>query len=182
MAVDETLLARLSDLMDEEISRDNKTLSKIDVALYEMQDVYQEVQPYATARTLTGDRYIWNLYFIERLQYALSTDDLTHFGEPEYQLIMGFINFQDTQSTNPSNIQVENGATGCTIKDINGISYVVYDDVVSTDICLEPTVIVPRESVYASLDKVLMDILNCIDWQNETIITGELESVAPCTI
>lgn len=182
MAVDETLLAGLSDLMGEEISRDNKTLSKIDIALYEMQDVYQEVQPYATARTLTGDRYIWSLSFIERLQYALSTDDLTDFGELEYQLIMGFFNFQDIQSTNPSNIQIENGATGCTIKDINGISYVVYDDVISTDICLEPTVVVPRESIYVSLDKVLMDILNCIDWRNETIITGELESVAPCTI
>lgn len=182
MAVDETLLDGLSDLLDEEISRDNKTLSKIDVALYEMQDVYQEVQPYAVAKTLTGDRYIWNVSFIERLQYAFSTDDLTDFGESEYQLVIGFINYQDTQSTNPSDIQIENGATGCTIKDINGISYVVYNDIVSIDICLEPTIVVPRESVYASLDKVLMDIINCIDWQNETIITGELESVAPCTI
>lgn len=182
MAVDESLLEGLSDLLGEEISRDNKTLSKIDVALYEMQDVYQEVQPYATARTLTGDRYIWNLSFIERLQYALSTDDLTNFGESEYQIVVGFINFQDIQSTNPTNEQIANGATGCTIKDINGISYVVYDDIVSNDICLEPTVVVARESIYASLDKVLMDILNCIDWQNETIITGELESVAPCTI
>ena len=182
MAVDETLLTGLSDLLGEEISRDNKTLSKIDVALYEMQDVYQEVQPYAVAKTLTGDRYIWNVSFIERLQYALSTDDLTDFGEAEYQLVIGFINYQDIQSTNPSDIQISDGATGCTIKDINGISYVVYNDVISTDICLEPTIVVPRESVYVSLDKVLMDILNCIDWQNETIITGELESVAPCTI
>ena len=182
MAIDQTIIDELSILMGEELNTDNKTLSKIDVAVYEMQDVYQEVQPYAVARTLTGDRYLWNISFIERLQYALSTDDLTVFGESEYQIVMGFINYQDVQSTNPSDLQITNGATGCTIKDINGVSYVVYDDIVSTDICIEPTIIVPRESVYASLDKVLMDILNCIDWQNETIITGELESVAPCII
>lgn len=182
MEIDQTIIDELSILMGEQLKTDNKSLSKINVSVYEMQDVYQEVQPYAVARTLTGDRYLWNLSFIDRLQYALSTDDLTVFGESEYQIVIGFINYQDVQSTSPSELQITNGATGCTIKDINGISYVIYDDIISTDICLEPTIIVPRESVYASLDKVLIDILNCIDWQNETIITGELESVAPCTI
>lgn len=182
MSVDESILSGLSALYGEELSSDSEKLSKIDVALYEMQEIYQEVQPYAIARTLTGDRYIWNLSFIERLQHALSTDDLTIFGESEYQIVIGFINYQDEQSTKPSTTQVANGATGCTIKDINGISYVVYNDIISTDICLEQTIIVPRESIYSSLDGVLMDILNCIDWQNETIITGELKSVAPCTI
>lgn len=182
MALDETMLSELSVLYGEEISRDNATLAKIDVSTYEMQDVYQEVQPYAVARTLTGDRYLWNLSFIKRLQYALSTDDLTVFGESEYQIVMGFIAFQDEQSSSPSQVQANNGATGCTINNINGISYVVYEDVVSTDICIQPTVDIPRASIYASLDNVLMSILNCIDWQNETIITGELESVAPCTI
>ena len=182
MVVDETMLDELSELLGEEIGRDNKSLSKINVSLYEMQDVYQEVQPYATARTLTGDRYIWNTSFIERLQYALSTDDLTVFGESEYQIVIGFISFQDEQSSSPTQTQVNNGATGCTIQDINGISYVVYGDAISSDVCIEPTVDLPRVSVYESLDNVLMSILNCIDWQNETIIGGDLESVSPCTI
>ena len=182
MPLNETMLSELSVLLGEEISRDNKTLSKIDVSLYEMQDVYQEVQPYAVARTLTGDRYIWNLSFINKVQYALSTDDLTDFGESEYQIMIGFIKFQDEQSSKPTQLQVNNGATGCTIQDINGISYVVYGETISTDICIEPTTDLPRVSVYASLDNVLMSILNCIDWQNEVIITGELESVALCII
>ena len=182
MAVDETLLDGLSALMGEEIGRDNKTLSNINVSIYEMQDVYQEVQPYVVARTLTGDRYIWNEIFINKVLYALSTDDLTDFGESEYQIMIGFIKFQDEQSSSPTQTQVDNGATGCTIQDINSISYVVYGEEISTDVCIEPTTDLPRVSVYASLDNVLMSILNCINWQNEVIITGELESVAPCTI
>jgi hypothetical protein len=182
MAVDETLLDGLSALYGEEISRDSKTLSKIDVALYEMQDVYQEVQPYSVARTLTGDRYLWNEGFIDRLLYALSTDDLTDFGESEYQIVMGFINFQDSNSTSPTQAQANDGATGCTLQNIDGISYVIYGEEISTDICLDASVDVPRATIYASLDNVLMSILNCIDWQNQEIITGELESVSPCTI
>ena len=182
MAENEVILDELSVLYGSEISRDNKTLSQIDVSIYEMQETYKEREPYQIAKTLVGDRYIWSESFIDKVLYALSTDDLADMNPSEYRLMMGFITFQDRHSTVNTQQQIAQKAIGCTSKDIDGNSYAVYEDGVSSDLCLEPYFDVPRDSIYKSLDNVLIYILNCEDWRTKDVKSGTLIDVSPCSI
>lgn len=156
--------------------------SSLKLAVYESQDTYAERFPYAIAKTLTGDRYVWTVEFIEKILYAMSTDDLSDMSHVEYEIMMAFIDYQDRHSTIPSQTQIASGAIGCTILNELGVSYVVYNSGVSTQVCLDAPSDVPRASMYDSLDSVLINILNCEDWQNDGIKTGTLYSVSECQI
>ena len=122
MALNETILNELSILMGEKIGTGRESLSNINVSTYEMQETYKEKEPYAIAKTLIGDRYIWTEAFINKVLYSLSTDDLADMNPSEYKIMMGFIAFQDKHSTINNIEQANKGAIGCTNKDENGIS------------------------------------------------------------
>lgn len=182
MALDETMLSELSILMREEIGTDRESLSNINVSTYEMQETYKEKEPYAIAKTLIGDRYIWTEAFINKVLYSLSTDDLSDMNASEYRIMMGFINFQNRHSNMNTSAQISDGAIGCTAKNINGLSYAVYKNGISNQVCADPYFDVPRDSVYKSLDNVLIYILNCEDWRTKDVLSGTLIDVSPCEI
>lgn len=182
MEIDNMMLSEISQILGEEISTDRKSLSNINISTYEMQETYKEREPYTVAKTLLGDRYIWTESFISKVLYAMSTDDLADMNPSEYKIMMGFIAFQDKHSTINNTIQINKGAIGCTNKNKNGISYAVYKDGISSEQCLEATYDVPRDSVYKSLDRVLLYILDCEDWRTKDVISGELVDVSPCSI
>lgn len=182
MALNETMLSELSILLGETIGKDKESLSNINVSTYEMQETYKEREPYTVSRTLLGDRYIWTESFINKVLYSLSTDDLADMNASEYRVMIGFINFQNRHSNVNTSAQISSGAIGCTAKDINGLSYAVYKDKISTELCANPYFDVPRDSVYKSLDNVLIYILNCEDWRTKDILSGTLIDVSPCEI
>lgn len=177
-----SILDELNTILDRDITGSQAELSRLNVSTYEMQETYKEREPYSIAKTLVGDRYIWTESFINKVLYSLSTDDLANMNPSEYKVMMGFIAFQDRHSTVNNTTQINSGAIGCTNKDENGISYAVYVDSISTEQCLEPTFDVPRDSVYKSLDRVLLYILDCEDWRTKDVISGELVDVSPCSI
>lgn len=182
MAIDEIMLGELAVLYGAEVSRDNKTLAKLDISAYEMQETYKEREPFSVAKTLIGDRYIWTESFINKVLYSLSTDDLSDMNPSEFKIMMGFITFQDRHSTINTQAQISNKAIGCTVKNGDGISYAVYESGISTERCMEPYFDIPRDSIYKSLDRVLLYILDCEDWRTKDVISGTLVDVSPCEI
>ena len=182
MALNKTLLNELSILMGEKIGTGRESLSNINVSTYEMQETYKEEEPYAIAKTLIGDRYIWTESFINKVLYSLSTDDLSDMNASEYRVMMGFINFQNRHSTVNTSAQISAGAVGCTAKNEAGISYAVFTNGISNQKCADPYFDVPRDSVYKSLDNVLIYILNCEDWRTKDVLSGTLIDVSLCEI
>ena len=178
----DTMLNELSSLLGYDVTVDSKEMSEIFASTYEMQKTYQEEQPYTTARTLVGDRYIWTESFINKVLYSLSTDDLSDMNTSEYQVMIGFIEFENRHSTSYTRAQETAGAIGCTVYDMNGKSYAVYESGISTNLCSAPLYDVPRDSVYKSLDNVLVYILNCEDWRTQDVLSGTLLDVSPCSI
>lgn len=178
-----TILTNVSELQELEFVDDsNGFRNSVDVAVYEMQQTYEEKVPYSIAKTIDGERYVWNTDFIDKVLYSLSTDDLDNMNSVEYGIIVGFLLFQNRHSHTNSTTQVTAGAIGCTAPDANGNSYAVYNSGISTSLCLNPYYDVARDSVYKSLDSVLIYILNCEDWQNAGIKSGTLYSVSECEI
>ena len=178
----DTMLSDLSSLLGYDVKADSIKMSEIFASTYEMQKTYQEEQPYTTAKTLVGDRYIWTESFINKVLYSLSTDDLSDMNASEYRVMMGFINFQNRHSNANTSAQISTGAIGCTAKNENGISYAVYENGISNQLCVDPYFDVPRDSVYKSLDNVLIYILNCEDWRTKDVLSGTLIDVSPCEI
>ena len=179
MAIDKTMLSEISQILGEEVSIDRKSLSSINISTYEMQETYKEREPYAVIKTLMGDRYVWTESFINKVLYSMSTDDLTDMNPLEYRIMMGFITFQDRHSTINNTTQIGKGAIGCTNKNESGISYAVYKDGISSEERLEAAFDVPRDSVYKSLDRALLYILDCEDWRTKDVKSGELIDVQP---
>lgn len=178
----DTMLSELSSLLGYDVTVDSRELSEIFASTYEMQKTYQEEQPYTIAKTLVGDRYIWTESFIKKVLYSLSTDDLSNMNTSEYQVMIGFIEFENRHSTTYTAEQETAGAIGCTVYDANGKSYTVYESGISTNLCSTPLYDVPRDSVYKSLDNVLVYILNCKDWQTQDVLSGTLLDVSQCSI
>ena len=178
----DTMLSELSSLLGYDVTVDSKEMSEVFASTYEMQETYQEKEPYTTAKTLVGDRYIWTESFINKVLYSLSTDDLSNMNTSEYQVMIGFIEFENRHSASYTRAQETAGAIGCTVYDEDGKSYAVYESGVSTNLCSAPLYDVPRDSVYKSLDNVLVYILNCEDWQTQDVLSGTLLDVSPCSI
>ena len=176
------ILNELSSLLDYNITVDSREMSEVFASTYEMQETYQEKEPYTTAKTLVGDRYIWTESFINKVLYSLSTDDLSNMNTSEYQVMIGFIEFENRHSTTYTTAQETAGAIGCTVYDEDGKSYAVYESGISANLCSAPLYDVPRDSVYKSLDNVLVYILNCKDWQTQDVLSGTLLDVSPCSI
>lgn len=178
----DTMLNDLSSLLGYNVKEDSRELSEVFASTYEMQNTYQEKEPYATAKTLVGDRYVWTESFINKVLYSLSTDDLSNMNTSEYQVMIGFIEFENRHSTTYTKAQETAGAIGCTVYNTDGKSYAVYESGISTNLCSTPLYDVPRDSVYKSLDNVLVYILNCKDWQTQDVLSGTLLDVSPCSI
>ena len=101
----DTMLSDLSSLLGYDVTADSREMSEVFASTYEMQKTYQEEQPYITAKTLVGDRYIWTESFINKVLYSLSTDDLSNMNTSEYQVMIGFIEFENRHSTNYTKAQ-----------------------------------------------------------------------------
>ena len=95
----DTMLSDLSSLLGYDLTVDSREMSEVFASTYEMQETYQEKEPYITAKTLVGDRYIWTESFINKVLYSLSTDDLSNMNTSEYQVMIGFIEFENRHST-----------------------------------------------------------------------------------
>ena len=180
--MNDTILNDLSSLLGYDVTEESREMSEIFASTYEMQKTYQEEQPYTTAKTLVGDRYIWTESFIKKVLYSLSTDNLSDMNTSEYQIMIGFIEFENRHSTSYTTAQETAGAIGCTVYDTDGKSYTVYENGISTNLCSAPLYDVPRDSVYKSLDNVLVYILNCEDWKKQDVLSGTLLDVSPCSI
>ena len=178
----DTMLSELSSLLGYDVTADSREMSEVFASTYEMQETYQEKEPYITAKTLVGDRYIWTESFINKVLYSLSTDDLSDMNTSEYQVMIGFIEFENRHSTSYTTAQETAGAIGCTVYDTDGKSYAVYESGISTKLCSAPLYDVPRDSAYKSLDNVLVYILNCKDWQKQDVLNGTLLDVSQCSI
>ena len=155
--------------------------SSTDLSALELQDIYKERFPYTGTKTIVGDRFIWDENFINKVLYAMSTDDLSDFSQTELDVWYGFVSFEDYHS-NLANDTVDKNAIGCTIPDDDGNSYIVTNDGITDKLCSPPIYGVPQAVIYASLDKALVSIYNCIDYNNTDIKEGELVDIQPCNL
>ena len=101
----DTMLNELSSLLGYDVTADSREMSEVFASTHEMQNTYQEKEPYTTAKTLVGDRYVWTESFINKVLYSLSTDDLSNMNTSEYQVMIGFIEFENRHSTNYTKAQ-----------------------------------------------------------------------------
>ena len=77
---------------------------------------------------------------------------------------------------------MDKNAIGCTIPDDDKNSYIVTNDGITDKLCSPPIYGVPQAVIYASLDKALVSIYNCIDYNNTDIKEGELVDIQPCNL
>ena len=159
----------------------NSLRSSTDLAIIELQDVYKERFPYTETKTIVGDRFIWDENFINKILYAMSTDDLSDFSQTELEVWYGLVSFENYHS-NLANDLVDDKAIGCTIPNEDGISYIVTNDGITDKLCANPIYGVPQAVIYASLDKALVSIYNCIDYNDTDIKEGELIDIQPCEL
>jgi len=153
----------------------------INAATREFQSIYKEGVPYQKIPTINGYCYRWDEDFIESIQYAMSTDSMAHFSEEESIAWWNFVNYQNHYSTAAKVGDCNNNEIGATNYDENMKSYVVCKNGITTIIAQPPLNDMLIVDAWKSLDKAMMNILNCIPVDNcdkdVTII-----DIAPCPI
>ncbi len=154
----------------------------IDGAMIEFKDVFKEREPYIAVQTLAGLCYKWDETYINLLQVAMSTDSMENMTEDEKRAWYYFVNFQNYHSHSALVSDCNGTAIGCTIPDENNISYVVCaNGDACTTRCQPPGYEVEGEDIWHSLDKVFMDLYNCIEIDD--CERGEnIEDIAPCPL
>ncbi len=160
----------------------NYAPDSINKAFEEFADVYKERLPYVRVPTLNGNCYSWSEIFIYNCQMAMSTDKLVQFTDDEADAWWNFVSFENYHSTS-ANLNHCNGlAIGCTIPDAENKSFVVCEAKgTTTELCEKPTFEVLNEEIWKSLDKVFMDIYNCIE-VDDCDRTKTLLDISPCSI
>lgn len=174
------LLDDVMELRNESVAS-RSTLNSIDLSTYEMQEVYQEREPFTTSRQITGIEYFFNEIFMDKVRYAMSTDSLDRMNNYEYEVWEYLVKYQDEFSPSyDSNLYPD--AIGCTNPDENGDSFVVTNNGVTTNLCTIGTSELEAVDLAMALDKALMKILNCEEYLMPTTIF-DLENVSEsCTI
>ena len=104
----------------------------------ELREVYQETFPFTYTETITGQCLIWDEEFIQKCQYAMSTDDLSTMSEVELQTWKEFVEFEDARTTSANTDQGIQNAIGCTTPNGAGQSFVVTTTEITTTLCYEP--------------------------------------------
>lgn len=180
MACDTSILDSVMELREETVLT-TSTLNSIDLATFEMQETYKEREPYTTSRKITGTEFVFGDTFLDKVLYAMATDDLDEMNNSELELWNYLVQFEDEFSTS-ANDSTEPNAIGCTIYDENGNSYVVTNSGVTGTICsinsseLE-VILLPK-----ALDSVLVKMLNCEDYYSLNEEDYTLEDISSCSI
>lgn len=165
-------------LIPEEIAKYTGDLMSLDAAAIEMKDIYGQRFPYIKILKIYGICYRWSSIFINGVLLAFATDRLDQMSEEELKAWYSFVMFQDYHSHSPLDTDCNTVAVGCTVPDSEFRSYVVCESGKITDVeCQYPRYDVMDEEVWASLDRAMMDLYNCIeiddcgidDMYNETI-------------
>lgn len=94
MACDTSILDAIMELRGEE-TLTTSTLNSIDSATYQMQDIYKEREPYTTSRKITGTEYVFGETFLDKVKYAMATDDLDSMNNSELDVWNYFVQFED---------------------------------------------------------------------------------------
>lgn len=171
----DNLLLDIMELRDESVaSRD--TVNSIDLASYEMQEIYQEREPFTTSRQITGIEYYFNEIFMDKVRYAMSTDNLDIMNNYEYEVWNYFVQYEDEFSTKYDSTLYPD-AIGCTNPDLNGDSFVITNNGATTNLCTIEESDLEAIDVAKALDKALMKIINCEDYLLPTTIF-DLENVS----
>lgn len=150
--------------------------NSINLSIREMGISFGEQLPYHKSIIDGITYYNWSPDFIDRLLYVLSTDDdsiLNKYGKYEFD---NLILFEDNHTHSAT---LDGNNIGCTIP-VNSLSYVVDNTGITFELCNEPLYDSENEALYASLDKALMDIYNCIDKDTQKVLYEGLEDVSPC--
>ncbi len=159
-------------LRDETVAS-RRTIASIDLATYEMQEIYKEREPYTTRRLITGIDYIFGDVFIDKVRYAMSTDSLDLMNNSELEVWEYFVQFEDEFSTSADEVLYPD-AIGCTIPDGNGQSFVVTEQGITTDLCQTYPSELLAIDLAKALDKKMVDLVNC---QDDTIVDTGLKDL-----
>ena len=139
-------------------------------ALVELEELYHLSRPYEFYERLEGVCIQWDAVFIQKILYAMSTDQLWHMEEEEKRIWKEFVLYQEETSTYAEDTTCNGEAIGCTISNEMGESYVVTSPGVIMDgkqgrdkiLCARPTNRAVNASVLETLDTLIMNIYNII--------------------
>ncbi|NOQ31120.1 MAG: hypothetical protein GQ570_08370 [Helicobacteraceae bacterium] len=147
-----------------------------------MKEIFQERLPYTTVLLLDGNCYVWGDAFISNIITAMSTDNLTGMTAEERRTWYTYVDWTN-HDTHSADLLLEPDAVGCTVPDGSGNSYAVLQDgTITTTLCNDPLYDIPKADLYKSLDTVLMNILNCLPYNQCGADEGDLVDVSECPL
>ena len=166
------IVKNIQELIDD---RGDETL---DASLIELRRDYDAGVPYVAIPKINGICFAWTPQFINGILIAMATDALKQFTTEEQKAWYQFVAFQDFHSTSTNDVDEKGISVGATNPDQYGNSYVVMSDandnegrmispegwrktIISDNRALTPEGGIMKEVTWASLDRLLMDLLNC---------------------
>lgn len=177
-----TVLDELNALYGRDISFDREKISSVTSTTQELQATFEEKFPYSVKRLITGDEYIFNILFVDKIRYAMSTDYLGFLDTMELDLWEAFVQFEDEFSHTADKVLYPN-AIGCTVPNNEGVSFVVTNEGTTNGTCSIIASDLAQVDLARSLDTTLMKIINCQDYIPVVISEEELVNVSPtCSI
>lgn len=170
-------------LVDYDDNKLGSTMNRIDVSIAELKQVFAENFPYLELVTINGVVYIWTDSFIIKCTEAMSNGSLSAMNAQELVIWNSYVAYSDAKTTSADDTMCSGDAIGCTIPDIDGLSYAVCSDgTVTAELCLDGELVYPDEILLKSLDLVFMNILNCLPYNTDNTLVGDITDVSPCTI
>lgn len=154
----------------------------VETAVEEMMNVFQERLPYTTVLLLDGICFVWGEAFLQNVLTSMATDNLISLTAEERRTWYAYVDWCNHHS-NQADSSLAETAIGCTIPDINGLSYIVLaDGTITSTLCNTPLYDVPKPELYKSLDNVLMSMLACEPYNLCGANQGDLYSVTTCPL
>ena len=170
-------------LLDYDSNKLGETTNRVDVGLAELKQIYAENFPYLELNTINGVVYIWTDSFITKCTNAMSNGSLSDMNAQERVTWESYVAWSDARTTSADSTQCGGLAIGCTIPDINGDSFVVCSDgTITAELCHDGLLEYPNETVLKSLDNVFMNILNCLPYNVDDTLVGDITEVSTCEL
>lgn len=179
--LDITLPTEIQDLLDIDDNPTGTTANRLDVSTAELVQVFAENFPYFEKRTINGAVYIWNTAFIKKCTDAMSNGDLSDMNTQELAVWDDYVAWSDAMSTSATDAMCFGNAVGCTIIDEFGKSYAVCSDgTITTEECIDGDLSYNRETILKSLDSIFVNILNCLPYNVDDVLLGDITDVSTC--
>lgn len=156
-----------------------QSIDSVKNTINELKSLYNASLPYIEIKLLEGTCYIWSEKFLDKCEYSMSTNIISHMFTTEQKIWNEYILWSDNASSSANNSTTN--AIGCTILNEQNKSFVVLNDGTITAIeCSLGLENIINEDLYKSLDIIFVAKTKCEKYNICADLNNKLYSVTNC--